>query len=119
MPPASPFFCEHRLERLDVERKIGDDLLQPPIFIFELSQSLRLAVIHSRKLGFPAIERRRSYADSPDDIFHLRAGVGLAKRSDDLLLGESTFRHAFSLWSSFWGQVTINSTGAAAPPLWA
>jgi hypothetical protein len=36
-------FCDDRLQRLDVERLLGDDLLQPAILILQLFQPLHLA----------------------------------------------------------------------------
>src|SRR5690606_36197527 len=39
---ALPFFLDDRLEHLDVESLVGNELLEPPILLFELLQPLRL-----------------------------------------------------------------------------
>src|SRR3954470_9072793 len=83
-PRASPFFCEHRLQRLVIERLLRDNLLEPRILVLELAQTLRVADLHAAELCTPAIERLLGHAHSPAHIADLRAGLDFLQRSDDL-----------------------------------
>jgi|SoiMethySBSTD1v2_1073268.scaffolds.fasta_scaffold06065_10 hypothetical protein len=49
-----PLFCDERLQRLDVERLLGHDLFQPPVFVLELLEPLHLAQLHPAVLRLPA-----------------------------------------------------------------
>ena len=53
---ASTFFPPP-LQRLDVERLLGDDEFQPAVLILELLEPLHLAELHAAELRFPAIVR--------------------------------------------------------------
>src|SRR5689334_19177264 len=64
----SPFFCDHRLQRLDIQRLLRDDLLQPTILVLELLEPLHLAQFHAAELRFPAIVRLLGDAMRPTQI---------------------------------------------------
>jgi len=109
---ALPFFSDDRLEHLDVESLVGNELLEPPILLFELLQPPRLVDLHASELRFPAVEGGRRDAQFPANVLHLHAGVGLFERVDDLFLGVPALPHepyptrlgSRFAWSTFWGQ---------------
>src|SRR5690606_15058225 len=109
---ALPFFSDDRLEHLDVESLVGNELLEPPILLFELLQPPRLVDLHASELRFPAVEGGRRDAQFPAHVLHLHAGVGLFERVDDLFLGVPALPHepyptrlgSRFAWSTFWGQ---------------
>src|SRR5579864_6326749 len=68
-PPASPapppvasaglpLFCDHRLQRSDVYRLFGHDMLELPVLLFQRSQPSRLAHFHPSELPLPPIKTR-------------------------------------------------------------
>jgi hypothetical protein len=85
MPRASPFFCDHRLEHLDVERLVGDHRLQPSILILKGLQLLCVADLHLAVLSLPAVVRLLADAEPADDVLELRPRVDLLQHCDDLL----------------------------------
>src|SRR5690606_37884854 len=109
---ALPFFSDDRLEHLDVESLVGNELLEPPILLFELLQPPRLVDLHDSELRFPAVEGGRRDAQFPANVLHLHAGVGLFERVDDLFLGVPALPHepyptrlgSRFAWSTFRGQ---------------
>jgi hypothetical protein len=81
-------FCDDRLQRLDVERLLRHDLLQPPVLILQLLQSLHLAQLHAAVLGFPAVVRLLGDAVRANQVGDLPPGFALADDRQDLLVGE-------------------------------
>src|SRR5581483_1663389 len=56
--PGLPLFCQHRLQRSDVDRLLGHDVLQLSVLLLQLPQSLGLAQFHAPVLRLPPIETR-------------------------------------------------------------
>lgn len=54
---ASELFCNHRLQRLDVEGLVPDQLLQPSVLVLQRPQATHLLHADPAKLGFPALQR--------------------------------------------------------------
>src|SRR3954466_6782470 len=69
-----PLFCDDRLERLDVERLLGDDLFQTAVFVLALLQPLPLPELHPAVLGLPALVRLLGDAVRATQVRDLPAG---------------------------------------------
>src|SRR5271157_3087991 len=54
----SPLFCDYRLQRPDVHRLLGHDVLQLTIFFFQLLQPPSLAQFQPAVLALPPVETR-------------------------------------------------------------
>ena len=62
-----------------IEREIGHQALQPPVFVLELPEPPELAHAQVRVLLLPGIDRRFTDAELPADIADPRAGLDLAE----------------------------------------
>jgi hypothetical protein len=71
-----------------IEREIGHQALQPPVFVLELPEPPELAHAQVRVLLLPGIERGFADAELPANVADRRAGLDLAEGIGDLLLGE-------------------------------
>jgi hypothetical protein len=76
-----------------VDGEIGDELLEPSIFVLDLPQSSQLTDAQVGELLLPEVERRLANAELSTDIAGRRAALGLAQRVRDLLLGELRALH--------------------------
>jgi hypothetical protein len=76
-----------------VEREVGDQALQPCVFVLELPQAAELAHAQVRVLLLPRVERRFTDAELPADIPDRRARLDLAQGIGDLLFGLSRALH--------------------------
>src|SRR5208283_4736466 len=97
-PPASasaglPLFCDHRLQRLLVQRQVRHQVLQPPVLLLQRPQPPRLAYLHPTVLRLPAVQTRSRNAMPATQL----AGIGpcfrLPQNGDDLFFVESTLAH--------------------------
>src|SRR5690606_20444745 len=76
------------LEHLDVQRLVGDDLLQSVVLLFQRLQPLGLLALHAAVLGSPATQG--GFADLQglqylaDALASRQHGVGVAELFDDL-----------------------------------
>src|ERR1017187_7420073 len=104
---ASPFFSEHPLEGRHVQRQLGDDVLQSPVFILEHAQLLGVAHVHAAVLGFPAIEALLADPMPPAQVLRLGSSLGLLENRDDLLLGKPLPLHVGSPLVSLWRTHTL------------
>lgn len=67
-----------------MERLIGDDSLQTPIFVLKRAHLGDVADFHTAELGFPGIECRGADAMPSAKIFRRRAGFVFFEDTDDL-----------------------------------
>src|SRR6202011_120805 len=102
-PPTPPFAVQasevslgHDLQGFDVERLIGDDLLEPAVLIFELPQLHQVTHFQTAVLGAPVVERRFADAAFTADGGRLLAGLKLFENRDDLGFAESRLAHGGS-----------------------
>src|SRR5688572_5874333 len=79
----SPFFCNHRFERLDVQRLLCDDLLKSAILVLELLQPLHFAQLHSAVLGLPAVIGLLGDPMRPAHVRHFAAGFAFLHDRQD------------------------------------
>jgi Domain of Unknown Function (DUF1080) len=102
MPQASPVFCQQPLERLVVEPRVGQELLQPPVLLLERFQPLGVRDRHAAVLGPPLVEgRRRDVVPAAQlrqlrPVEQLRCSTVLPDDADDLLVGEPARAHLSS-----------------------
>src|SRR5213594_4429356 len=87
-----PFFDE-RLQGLVIECEIGDQALEPAVFMLERAQAPGLIHLEARVLGFPAIEGLLADGVTPAEVDALRPRLGFLQDPDDLLLGEPLSLH--------------------------
>ena len=85
---ASDFFSEGLGQHVLVEREVGDQALQPGVFVLELPQAAELAHAQVRVLLLPRVERGLADAQLAADVTDRGAGLDLAEGIGDLLLGE-------------------------------
>jgi len=71
-PRAVPVFLNPRLQHLFVQAQIGDELLQPMIFIPQCAQLLGLVHLRSAVLRFPDVDRVLENSDLPCQIAAVR-----------------------------------------------
>lgn len=56
---------------VDVERLIGNDSFEPPVFVFERLDFCDVANFQAAELCFPTVERRRAYPMFAAEFFSL------------------------------------------------
>src|ERR1044072_6533548 len=79
-----------------VERQIGDQCLQLPVFLPELPQFPQLAQAQSCVPSLPAVEGLLRHPKIAADVGDLLAGFGFAQGADDLFLGVTFPRYSSS-----------------------
>src|SRR5580698_430256 len=79
----------HLLEDLDVQGLISYQLLQPPILVLQLLQTLGVAEFHPAELALPAVVGLLADGVLADQLGHRQTGVGLLQDRNDLLFTES------------------------------
>src|SRR5439155_17725617 len=129
-PQALLLFCQHRPQRLDVQRLVGHHLLQPPVLILQLPQPSRFTDFQPAVLRLPAVVRLIADLVLPADLPHRQTRFHFLQNPNDLLLAESTLPHRSSSlgfytpenshlsWSSFGGAgqpLTCTYTDTNAP----
>ncbi len=82
--PALEVSLGNDLQRVDVEREIGNDTFQPPVFVFESAQLRYVADLKATVFGLPLVKRVRADAVFTAQIFRVRAGLGFFDDADDL-----------------------------------
>ena len=90
------FFCDDGLEGLDVERLLGDDLLESTIFLFERFQPVHLAQHHAAVLRFPPVVRLLGDSVHATEIRDFPSGFAFFDDRQDLLVGEFAPLHRTS-----------------------
>src|SRR5262245_4692407 len=83
-----PLFCHHRFQRLDVERLLGDDVLEPAILVLELLHALQFAQLHAAVLRFPAVVRLLGDPVRATQVGHLPTSFAFLDDRQDLLVAE-------------------------------
>src|SRR4051794_20957928 len=91
--PESPFSITRIRNDLDLEVALRHQLLQPSVFLFQLTQALHVGRVELAELPAPHIDRLLADAVLLGDLRN-RGLVGLAENLDHLLFGESTFTHS-------------------------
>jgi hypothetical protein len=88
----------HLLQRVDVERLIGHDPLQPLVLTLQLPQALGIVGLHRAVLVAPPVIRVLADLEVPRDLDGRLAlgqhAIGLAQLADDLLRRVPASRHA-------------------------
>jgi hypothetical protein len=79
-----------------VQRQIGDQCLQLPVFLPKLPQFPQLAQAQSCVPSLPAVEGLLRHPKIAADVRHLLAGFGFAQGADNLFLGVTFPRHSSS-----------------------
>src|SRR5664279_118433 len=92
-PAGLPLFCDHRLQRPDVHRLFGHDVLELPVFFFQLPQPPRFAQLQPAELALPSVKTclRDPVPTAQFSRFH--PGFRLLQDGDDLVFAESTLSH--------------------------
>ena len=79
------------LERMHVQVRLGQQLLELGVLAFELTQPLRVGRIHSAKLGSQLVEGGTAEAALAAQLLERQSSLGPLEKADYLLLGESAF----------------------------
>src|SRR5215467_16359628 len=90
---ASGVFSQRLRQHVLIEREIGDQALQPRVFVLQLTEPAELAHPQVRVLLLPCVKRRLAHAELPADVPDRGAALDLAQRVGDLLLGEFRALH--------------------------
>src|ERR1051325_10446415 len=100
LPPcvlrSPPVFFNHRFQHLLVQTQIRHQLLQPPVFIFQLSQPLRFSHAHPAVLGLPRVDGVLRYSQLPPHLRRAPARLHLLQCSDHLHFAILPLRHVFT-----------------------
>src|SRR5262249_52302589 len=120
-----PLFCDDRLQRLDVECLLGDDVFQSAVLVLDLLQSLELAEFHPAVLGLPAVVGLLGDPVHATQVGDLPPRFALFDDRQDLLVGElapfhrssSERRASFYGVADFRGQVTSEQGWFSYPKL--
>src|ERR1035438_5401007 len=76
-PAGSPLFCDYRLQRPNVHRLLGHDVLQLPVFFLQLLQPSRLAQPHPAVLALPPVKTRLRDPVPPAQLSGFHPGLRL------------------------------------------
>ena len=82
--PALEVSLGNDLQRVDVEREIGNDTFQPPVFVFESAQLRYVADLKATVFGFPLVKRVRADAVLTTQILRICASLRFFDDADDL-----------------------------------
>ena len=80
-----------------VEREIRHELLELPVFLLQLAQTLEFGDAEAGEALLPTVERLLTDAQAATDLGHWGALLGLAQGVDDLLVGEGRLLHVLIL----------------------
>jgi hypothetical protein len=94
--PASEVSRGDDLKRIDIERLIGDDSLQPTVLVLERPHLRNVADFKTAELRLPGVERRATDAVLPAKIGGLNAGLVLLEHGNDLSFAEPGLLHGAS-----------------------
>jgi hypothetical protein len=86
-------FFHDRPQRVDVQREVGDELLQSTIFVLECAQPPRLVDLEPAELCLPAVVGVAAHAVLPQQLGQRATRVALSQDRDDLLVTESASGH--------------------------
>ena len=110
---ASEVFSQDLLDRVDLQVPLGQEPLEPLVFLLQLPQSSRLRDRKPRVLAPPPIERELRNPLLPADLHDRHpARFSLLQNPDDLLLSEPLLLHRSS---SFLGQRILNTEISRGP----
>jgi len=84
-------FPRHHLERLDVEHRLRQQLLQLRVLTLDLTELASVGRFHPAERATPFIKRRVAKPVLAAQILHRHAALGLLQKSNDLLVCKSTF----------------------------
>src|SRR5271157_5527318 len=88
-----PLFCDHRLQRLLVQRQVRHQVLQPPVLLFQSPQRPRLAHLHPAVLCLPAVEAPLRDAMPATQLARIGPCFRFPQNGDDLFFVEATLAH--------------------------
>lgn len=91
------FYPEAYLQRLDVQMRFSQKLLEPAVLGSQRLET-RASAASIALLGPPLVERGRAEAVLAAQVCHRHARLDLLDESDDLLGGKSTLAHVRLLW---------------------
>lgn len=91
-----------QFQRVDLKRRVGQQPLEPAIFVFEAAHLGDIADLEAAELRLPLVERHRANAVLAAELRRLGAGLGLFEHADDLLFGEPGFLHEGDSCRAVW-----------------
>src|SRR5271156_4730785 len=93
-PRAVAVFCQHILQRPNIQRLVGHDRLQPPVLLFQLPQPAHLGDLQPAVPVPPGVKGRVRDPVPPAQPADLRSRLGFLKDTDNLLLAKPYSFHA-------------------------
>jgi hypothetical protein len=78
---------------VDVQVRLGQQLLKLGVLAFELAQSSRIRHVHATVLGSPLVEDGVAEATLAAQLLDRQSGLGLLDEANDLLFGKSALPH--------------------------
>src|ERR1035438_5583029 len=92
-PPGSPLFCDYRLQRPDVHRLLGHNVLQLPVLLLQLPQPSRLAQFQAAEPALPSVKTRLRNPVPTAQFSGFHPALRLLQDGDNLIFAESTLSH--------------------------
>src|SRR2546427_4221943 len=91
-----PLFCQHHLQRVEVQRLLRHDVLQPSVLFLQLAQSPGLVHFQAPVLRLPVVERGVAEPHPAAEVFHRNSCLRLLQHPDDLLFTKAAPFHGAS-----------------------
>src|SRR6202790_4188709 len=101
---APPVFSDHCFQHFLVQAQVGDQMLQPPVFILQPFQPLCFVDVHAAVLRLPGVDCRVANTNLPSQFGYFAPGFVLLQHADDLLFCEPPLLH---LWISFSSSLSL------------
>jgi hypothetical protein len=98
-------FLDHRFQGGDVQRLVGHDVFQAPVFVLELSHAFGFIELEPAKFRSPPVVRGFVNAMGTAELVDRPARFAFVKDLENLLVGESTPSHASPLGNA--ARVTV------------
>lgn len=87
--PASVLFCQHVLQHSFVETEVGNQPLQPQVFLFQSAHMFQFRWGNSTVFLTPRVKNGIGDTQLAADAWHGRPLLHLLQGKDNLLFGES------------------------------
>src|ERR1700685_3091661 len=95
-PAGLPLFCQYHLQRVQVQRLLRHDPLQPTVLFLQLTQPPGLAHFQASILRLPVVERGCTDTDPAAEVLHGNSGIRLLQHPHDLLFTKTASFHGAS-----------------------
>src|SRR6266581_8662912 len=95
-PAGLPLFCQHHLQRIQVQRLLRHDPLQSSVLFLHLTQPPSLVHFHSPVLRLPVVERGFTDTHPAAEVLHGNSGLRFFQHPDDLLFTKAASFHGAS-----------------------